>query len=649
MNKFTLRTKLLLLLVLPLLGVLLFGGYGALQKWRTQQIYSTLEFNSLTLKKFGAVVHELQKERGRSAVFLGSKGAKFAAELPAQQLSTDSQITVLREALKNFDAAGLGAAFQTKFNATLASLDELSRKRPAILSTNLTGAESTAYFSQTIASMLDVAVAVSHNVTDIEVANGMSAYINFLQSKEQTGLERAVIATVFSADKFLADTFTRFSRAVAAQETFFSVFQSFASEEQLGFYNEKVRGNNVETAAAMRKTAIDKSTEGHFAISSSAWFDAMTSKIDLMKEVEDKLALDYMTTALSIRKTAMRAFIVFSSVTAAIVLLTTFLGLRTISAIVIPLNRTITDLANGSKEVAAASAEISAASQSLAEGASEQASSLEETSASLEEMSSMTRQNADCAETAKTRATETRTAADAGVAGMAEMTHAMDEVKTASNDIAKIIKTIDEIAFQTNILALNAAVEAARAGEAGMGFAVVADEVRNLAQRSALAARETSEKIENSIQKSLRGAQISERVTVSLNQILLGARQVDELLAQIASASKEQSQGILQVNMAVSQMDKITQSNAASAEETASASEELRAQASSLKQNVDELSQMAGAKKTTDSESTAASSPIHQTSTTHSGFALRGSILQEDQSDTHQPQKHPSRHTTIRA
>src|SRR5208337_2106308 len=140
-----------------------------------------------------------------------------------------------------------------------------------------------------------------------------------------------------------------------------------------------------------------------------------------------------------------------------------------------------------------------------------------------------------------------------------EMTDAMKEVKAASDDIAKIIKTIDEIAFQTNILALNAAVEAARAGEAGMGFAVVADEVRNLAQRSAQAAKETANKIENSIQKSQRGAQISEKVTASLQQIVVKARQVDELVAGIATASNEQTQGIAQINTAVSQMDKVAQ------------------------------------------------------------------------------------------
>jgi methyl-accepting chemotaxis protein len=177
---------------------------------------------------------------------------------------------------------------------------------------------------------------------------------------------------------------------------------------------------------------------------------------------------------------------------------------------------------------------------------------------------------------------------------MNEMREAMDAIKTSSNDIAKIIKTIDEIAFQTNILALNAAVEAARAGEAGAGFAVVAEEVRALAQRSANSAKETASKIEVAIKNGEHGVVISSKVAEALLVIVEKARKVDELVAEIATASQEQNQGISQINTAVSQMDKVTQSNAASAEETAAAAEELSAQSVSLKEIVGQLHQMIG-------------------------------------------------------
>jgi methyl-accepting chemotaxis protein len=257
-----------------------------------------------------------------------------------------------------------------------------------------------------------------------------------------------------------------------------------------------------------------------------------------------------------------------------------------------------------SAEVAAAAGQVAAASQSLAGGASEQAASLEQTGSSLEEMSSMTKSNAENAQKANDLARQARSAADKGVDNMQAMSAAMEAIKASSNDIAKIIKTIDEIAFQTNILALNAAVEAARAGEAGMSFAVVAEEVRNLAQRSAQAAKETAAKIEGAIGNTAQGVEISDKVAQTLNEIVTKARQVDELATEVASASREQTQGIIQINLAVGQMDKVTQSNAASAEESAAAAEELNAQAFAMKESVGQLLKLIGGKAQTMAAST---------------------------------------------
>ena len=258
------------------------------------------------------------------------------------------------------------------------------------------------------------------------------------------------------------------------------------------------------------------------------------------------------------------------------------------------LSQLVLDLNESSSHVNQAAEQVSTASQVLAQGSGEQAASIEETGASLEELASMTRSNADSAQKANELAREARTAADRGAEDMRAMNQAMEAIKISSDDIAKIIKTIDEIAFQTNILALNAAVEAARAGEAGMGFAVVADEVRNLAQRSAQAARETTAKIEGAIHKTAQGVGISQKVATTLNDIVVKARQVDELASEVANASREQTHGITQINTAVGQMDKVTQSNAASAEESAAAAEELNSQAVVMKQAVGELTQLVG-------------------------------------------------------
>ncbi len=238
--------------------------------------------------------------------------------------------------------------------------------------------------------------------------------------------------------------------------------------------------------------------------------------------------------------------------------------------------------------------ELGNTSKLLADGASQQASSLEETSATLEEISGMTRRNADSAGTAREIVRETRTAAEAGHGDMKEMTAAVAAIKVSSDQIASIIKTIDEIAFQTNILALNAAVEAARAGEAGAGFAVVAEEVRNLAQRSAVASRETAAKIEDAVRRTAEGVRISDKVGRALEEIVTRVRRTDELITEIATASGEQSSGLAQLNTAVAAMDKVTQANAASAEETSAAAQELNSQASALVAAVTELNRLAG-------------------------------------------------------
>jgi methyl-accepting chemotaxis protein len=272
-----------------------------------------------------------------------------------------------------------------------------------------------------------------------------------------------------------------------------------------------------------------------------------------------------------------------------ITLLSLGLGVGITRSITKPINRVIVALTAGSEQVSSASGQVSSASQELAQGANEQASSLEETSSALEEMASMTRQNADNANQANAVARQAADLAGTGVDSMKRMTEAIDKIKTSASETAKIIKTIDEIAFQTNLLALNAAVEAARAGEAGKGFAVVAEEVRNLARRSAEAAKNTADLIEGAQKNAEAGVSVTAEVAKNLGGIRDNAGKVATLIAEIAAASKEQSQGIDQVNTAVSEMDKVVQQSAANAEESASASKELSSQAEELGAMVTQL------------------------------------------------------------
>jgi methyl-accepting chemotaxis protein len=253
------------------------------------------------------------------------------------------------------------------------------------------------------------------------------------------------------------------------------------------------------------------------------------------------------------------------------------------------LQGSIKGLMEGANNVAFTASEISSSSQSLADGSSEQASSIQETSSSLEEIASMTHQNADNAQQANSLMIETSQVVDQADHSMTELTKAMAEISTASDETAKIIKTIDEIAFQTNLLALNAAVEAARAGEAGAGFAVVAEEVRNLAMRAAEAAKNTAEMIEDTARKVKGGSELAAKTNEAFSRVTENAQNVAGLVGEIAGASRDQTLGIEQINQAVAGTNRITQYNVTSAEEWASASHAMTTEAQKIKKMIENL------------------------------------------------------------
>ncbi|MBJ6360304.1 methyl-accepting chemotaxis protein [Paenibacillus sp. GCM10012307] len=250
------------------------------------------------------------------------------------------------------------------------------------------------------------------------------------------------------------------------------------------------------------------------------------------------------------------------------------------------MNEVLGNIQAASEQVASGARQVSESGMILSQGAAEQASSVEQLTVSLDEISSQTKLNADTARQANELAENAKETALAGNRQMQEMLKAMDDINTASENISKIIKVIDEIAFQTNILALNAAVEAARAGQHGKGFAVVAEEVRNLAARSAGAAKETTDMIEGSIRKVKDGMQIAVETAGALNKIVEGVSRAANLVGNISEASNEQAAGISQINQGILQVSQVVQTNSATSEESAAASEELSGQAALLQEQV---------------------------------------------------------------
>ncbi len=247
------------------------------------------------------------------------------------------------------------------------------------------------------------------------------------------------------------------------------------------------------------------------------------------------------------------------------------------------------DMYSGAERVVASTEQVTATSQSVAEGATQQAASIEETCASIEQISSMTKKNSESADNADSLMKTVNRIVGQANHSMGQLIQSMDEISKSSEETSKIIKTIDEIAFQTNLLALNAAVEAARAGEAGSGFAVVADEVRNLAMRAGEAARNTADMIQGTVNKVHHGSELVTSTGNAFSEVAENTAKVGCLVSEISVASREQSNGIDHVNIAIAEMDKVVQQNAAHAEASASAAKEMNAQARQLKQDVSDL------------------------------------------------------------
>ena len=582
MKNYSLRTRLLLLITFPLLGLLFLGGRGAWEKYRTVQAYEVLRKSDAVMVQIGNLVHELQRERGLSAGFVNSQGKVFKSELATQRQAGDLANTRLTEYKGAFDSTQFGPDFVKALELLNHNLEALADHRKGIDVLTITGPQNFAYYSQTIASGLNVIVAMSNLAEDAAIMRGIQAYVNLLQAKEQAGKERALVVRTLTLDKFTGSTFGDWNAVLAAQTTYLAVYQSFATPEQVEFLNKTVTGPAVQAVERVRASLLAKFQEGGFGVTPPQWFETSTARIDLFKIIEDRLAQDYAKNADHIQADARRDLWVFSAITLVILGIALVLTVQTLRSVLKALGRVAEGISAGNSQITSAANQVSQSSQTLADGASQQAASLEETSASLEEIGSMAANNNQGAQAAKELARQTLLASESGAAEMDALRKATVEMDQAAANAAKIVKTIDEISFQTNILALNAAVEAARAGEAGAGFAVVADEVRSLAQRSAIAARETADKIGQATSKSQQTAQLAEQVAQRIIIMRDKTRELDSVISGIASASTEQQTGIGQVNSAMRQMDGTTQQMAATAEESAAAAEELSAQAAEL-------------------------------------------------------------------
>ncbi|WP_226092708.1 nitrate- and nitrite sensing domain-containing protein [Dickeya oryzae] len=627
LSSLSIRYKFAMALTPLLIALLWFATNGALERRHTEQ--DMVQFAQLlTLaQRAGNAAHALQRERGMSSGYIGSKGQKFADPLREQRGETDKALAALwesRSALVLSDSAGDIAQRLSRLQERLQTLSSL---RSQVDGLSLPTAQVVGWYTASVSDLIALVGDMSHQVTEGGLVSRLAAYYNLLNIKEQAGIMRALLSEVFAVDHFAPGQYERFSQLVGMENAYTTAFNQFAEPALRQQLQSSLSDAAAQTALKMRDTAFAKAATGGFGIDANEWFSQQTQRIDRLKVVEDAASAELLNWANRLESQArISGYGYLGGAVAAVVLalLLAVLVARNVYQQLTSTLKTIDEMGNdltcrldvpgkdelsqlnqaynrsleniemvvstikqGAQLVERASTEIAQGNQDLAQRTDEQAASLVETASSMEQIAIAVKQTADYAGQASGLMTTMEAQISAADLVTMQASDAMAQIRKSSEQMSQITAAIDAIAFQTNLLALNASVEAARAGEQGRGFAVVATEVRNLAQRSASESQRIRDLISASIEQVHAGVTLVARSSETMKQIMASTSQVRDFVSDIATAAREQSLGVDQVHLALNQLEQVTQQNAALVSEAATASQLLDRQASDMKETVD--------------------------------------------------------------
>ena len=603
--------KLRLISLISILGAALFfySVSNFLEDWQQlTRLNDVKHFKEISVASSN-LAHELQKERGMSAGFIASKGARFGNELNEQRKLSDQSAERFARSVKEAPAELLTGRIKQTLAAGESQLKLLANKRQGVDSLSLPAGEAIGYYTGTIERQIDLLANAAVLTDNAAVAKILNSYLLVVNAKEYAGRERATLNAAFSANTPMeAGLYRRFVSVVSAQTLYLAAFETQADESLIKAWQTVADSAPAKESDAMRKLAFEKASTGEFGIEPGKWFATITQKINGMKTVEDKVVETLDALVAGLESAARRALWLAGILTAlGMLMIGTFLVvvvrlvrrinqavvsahrmaegdltevtqfdardevgqlMQSFSELSTRLNEIIGEVRNNADSVNESSGQVSATAQSLSQSSSEQASVAETTNHLAEEVSTSLNQIAAKATITDGRANEAATTAAEGATAVRATLDAM-------KGIAEKIRIVDDIAYQTNLLALNAAIEAARAGEHGKGFAVVASEVRKLAERSQKAAGEIGKVVaENTI--------MADRAGKLLAEMLPGIQETSGLVREINTASQHQTGNVAQVTHAMSELSSATQMNASASEELAATAQELSQHAQQL-------------------------------------------------------------------